>query len=195
MPSVSEPGYFCTNGMSESRHDSPHANSGLVVTIDPAETGSPHPLAGVHFQQRYERLAYLLAGRSYAAPIQWVRDFLRGQPSKGRLPSSYCRGITHSTDLNACLPERVARTLVRGLPIMDRRFQGLFLKQATLTGPEARGSSPVRVLRDPRSRQSPVIDGLYPCGEGAGHAGGIISAAVDGLRTARAIVATYARPS
>ncbi|MGC8639658.1 MAG: NAD(P)/FAD-dependent oxidoreductase [Isosphaeraceae bacterium] len=195
MPSVSEPGYFCTNGMSESRHDSPFANSGLVVTIDPAETGSSHPLAGVHFQQRYERLAYLLAGRSYAAPIQWVRDFLRGRTSSGRLPSNYCRGTTHATDLNACLPERVARALVRGLPVMDRRFQGLLLKHATLTGPEARGSSPVRILRDPSSRQSPAVTGLYPCGEGAGYAGGIISAAVDGLRTARAIVAAYARPS
>jgi uncharacterized FAD-dependent dehydrogenase len=195
MPSVSEPGYFCTNGMSESRHDSPFANSGLVVTVDPAETGSDHPLAGVHFQQRYERMAYLLAGRSYAAPIQWVRDFLAARPSRGRLPSSYCRGDTRATDLNACLPENLALTLVRGLPIMDRRFQGLFLKGATLTGPEARGSSPVRILRDPISRQSPAIEGLYPSGEGAGYAGGIISAAVDGLRTARAIVAAYARPT
>ncbi len=193
MPSVSEPGYFCTNGMSESRHDSPFANSGLVVTIDPAETGSSHPLAGVHFQQRYERLAYLVAGRSYAAPIQWAGDFLLARPSRGKLPSSYCRG-TVPTDLNGLLPEKVTEALVRGLPIMDRRFHGRFLKQATLTGPEARGSSPVRILRDPLGRQSPGIEGLYPCGEGAGFAGGIISAAVDGLRTARAIVATYAPP-
>jgi uncharacterized FAD-dependent dehydrogenase len=194
MPSVSDPGYFCTNGMSESRHDSPFSNSGLVVTIDPGETGSPHPLAGVHFQQRFERMAYLVAGRSYSAPIQWVRDFLEARPSWGKLPSSYCRSATVSTDLNAILPERVAECLVRGLPIMDRRFHGLFLRQATLTGPEARGSSPVRIFRDPRTRQSPAIDGLYPCGEGAGFAGGIISAAVDGLRTARAIVAAYAKP-
>ncbi|MFO0891949.1 MAG: hypothetical protein U0790_22795 [Isosphaeraceae bacterium] len=194
MPSVSEPGYFCTNGMSESRHDSPFANSGLVVTVDPRETGSRHPLAGVHFQQRYERMAYLAAGRTYATPIQWVRDFLAARPSRGRLPSSYCRGTTLATDLNGLLPERVIDALVRGLPAMDRRFHGLFLKNATLTGPEARGSSPVRVVRDPDTRQSPAIWGLYPCGEGAGFAGGIISAAVDGLRTARAIVATFALP-
>jgi uncharacterized FAD-dependent dehydrogenase len=194
MPSVSEPGYFCTNGMSESRHDSPFANSGLVITIDPAETGSAHPLAGVHFQQRFERLAYLLTGRSYAAPIQWVQDFLGSRPSRGRLPSSFC-GETRATELSACMPRQVAETLARGLPIMDRRFHGLFLKHATLTGPEARGSSPVRIVRDPGSRQCPVIEGLYPCGEGAGYAGGIISAAIDGLRTARAIVATYARPT
>jgi uncharacterized FAD-dependent dehydrogenase len=194
MPSVSEPGYFCTNGMSESRHDSPFANSGLVVTVDPAETGSRHPLAGVHFQQRYERMAYLAAGRGYAAPIQWVRDFLAARPSRGVLPSSFCRGATHALDLNGLLPEKLVDALARGLPAMDRRFDGLFLKNATLTGPEARGSSPVRVTRDPSTRQSPAALGLYPCGEGAGFAGGIISAAVDGLRTARAIVATYARP-
>jgi uncharacterized FAD-dependent dehydrogenase len=191
MPSVSEPGYFCTNGMSESRHDSPFANSGLVITVDPATAGGSHPLAGVHFQQRIERRAYIVAGRSYAAPIQWVRDFLRARPSRGKLPSSYCRGTT-PTDLDRFLPEHVTAALVRGLPIMDRRFGGLFLKDATLTGPEARGSSPVRILRDPVTRQSPSVEGLFPCGEGAGFAGGIISAAVDGLRTARVIVANYA---
>jgi uncharacterized FAD-dependent dehydrogenase len=193
MPSVSEPGYFCTNGMSESRHDSPFANSGLVVTIVPEETGSRHPLAGVHFQQRSERLAYLAGRRTYAAPIQWARDFLADRPSQGVLPSSYPRG-TVAIDLGAILPPVVLRTLERGLPIMDRRFHGLFLKDATLTGPESRGSSPVRIPRDPLSRQCPSVAGLYPCGEGAGYAGGIVSAAVDGLRTARAMVASFARP-
>ncbi len=194
MPSVSEPGHFCTNGMSESRHDSPFANSGLVVTIDPGETGSRHPLAGVHYQQRVERLAYLLGGRNYAAPIQWARDFLAGRPSQGTLPSSYARG-TSAIELSAILPPEVRAALTRGLPIMDRRFQGLFLKGATLTGPEARGSSPVRIPRDERTRQSPAVLGLYPCGEGAGYAGGIVSAAVDGLRTARVLMATYATPA
>jgi len=194
MPSVSEPGYFCTNGMSESRHDSPFANSGLVVTIDPADTGSRHPLAGVHFQQRSERLAYLAGGRRYAAPIQWARDFLAARPSRGRLPSSYPRG-TVAMDLGAILPPMVTEALERGLPAMDRRFHGLFLRDATLTGPESRGSSPVRVPRDPETRQSPAVAGLYPCGEGAGYAGGIISAAVDGLRTARSVVAAFARPT
>ena len=110
------------------------------------------------------------------------------------LPSSYTRGESFATDLNGLLPPDVVDAMVRGLPAMDRRFHGLFLKNATLTGPEARGSSPVRVLRDPLSRQSPAVSGLFPCGEGAGFAGGIVSAAVDGLRTARAIVATFARP-
>lgn len=190
MPSVSEPGYFCTNGMSESRHDSPYANSGLVMTIEPAEVGSLHPLAGVHFQQRVERLAYVLGGRSYSAPIQRVDDFLRGRPSHGTLPSSYRRG-TFTTDLNRFLPGNLIEVLRLGLPAMNRRFGGRFLSEATLTGPESRGSSPIRILRDPLTRESPGIAGLYPCGEGAGFAGGIISAAVDGLRTARVIVATY----
>ncbi len=193
MGSVSEPGYFCTNGMSESRHDSPFANSGLVVTVTPEDTGSRHPLAGVHFQQRAERLGYLAAGRSYGAPIQWARDFLAGRASRGKLPSSYPRG-TRPVDLGTVLPPFVMDALERGLPAMDRRFRGLFLRDATITGPESRGSSPVRIPRDDATRQHPAVAGLYPCGEGAGYAGGIISAAVDGLRTARAMVAHHARP-
>lgn len=194
MPSVSEPGYFCSNGMSESRHDSPFANSGLVVTVDPATFDSSHPLSGVHFQQRFERASYLAGGRSYAAPIQWARDFLEGRPSRGTLPSSHPRG-TRAVDLRALLPEVVVAALQRGLPAMDRKLRGRFLADATLTGPESRGSSPVRILRVPETRQSPAVAGLYPCGEGAGYAGGIVSAAVDGLRTARAVVAEYARPT
>jgi uncharacterized FAD-dependent dehydrogenase len=193
MPSVSEPGYFCTNGMSESRHDSPFANSGLVVTIEPGETGSTHPLAGIHYQQHYERLAYLAGEQSYKAPIQWARDFLAGRPSRGTLPTSYRRG-TVTTGLGPLLPESVTSALLAGLPLMDRRLGGRFLRDATLTGPEARGSSPVRIVRDPQSRQSPAVSGLYPCGEGAGYAGGIVSAAVDGVRTARAIAALHAIP-
>ncbi|WP_435016440.1 NAD(P)/FAD-dependent oxidoreductase [Tundrisphaera sp. TA3] len=194
MGSVSEPGYFCTNGMSESRHDSPYANSGLVVTITPEDMGSRHPLAGVHFQQRAERLAYLATDRTYKAPIQWARDLLGGRASRGKLPSSYERG-TKPVDLGTILQPVVMEALERGLPAMDRRFRGMFLRDATLVGPESRGSSPVRIPRDDASRQHPAVAGLYPCGEGAGYAGGIISAAVDGLRTARAMVATFARPA
>lgn len=194
MPSVSEPGYFCTNGMSESRHDSPFANSGLVMTITPEDTGSRHPLAGVHFQQRAERLAYLAGGRRYAAPIQWAGDFLNGRPSRGKPPSSYPRGVIAS-DLGTILPPMVIQTIERALPILDRRFGGMFLRNATLVGPESRGSAPVRIPRDEQTRESPSVGGLFPCGEGAGYAGGIISAAVDGLRTARAIVGRFARPA
>ena len=194
MPSVSEPGYFCTNGMSESRHDSPFANSGLVMTITPEDTGSKHPLAGVHFQQRAERLAYLAGGRNYNVPIQWAHDFLDGRSSRGKIPTSYPRGIAPG-DLGSILPPLVTETLARALPILDRRFGGLFLRDATLTGPESRGSSPVRIPREDSTRESSSVAGLFPCGEGAGYAGGIVSAAVDGLRTARAIVGRFARPS
>jgi uncharacterized FAD-dependent dehydrogenase len=194
MPSVSEPEYFCTNGMSESRHDSPFANSGLVVTIEPDEIGSGHPLAGVHYQQKIEGLAYVAGGRNYAAPLQWAGDFLARRPSRGTIPTSYRRGGT-TVDLRGFLPDAVITALEEGLPRMDRKFGGLFLRDATLTGPEARGSSPVRIPRDPVTRESPGVAGLYPCGEGAGYAGGIISAAVDGLRTARIVVANYANPS
>lgn len=191
MPSVSEPGYFGTNGMSESRRDTPFANSGLVVTIGLEDLGSRHPLAGVHFQQRAERLAYLAGGRTYHLPIQWARDFFKGRPSRGKILCSYERG-TAPTDLQLILPPMVMEALDRGLPIMDRQLRGAFLKDATLSGPESRGSSPVRIPRDPQTRECPTVTGLYPCGEGAGYAGGIVSAAVDGLRTARAIVARYA---
>ena len=150
MPSVSDPGYFCTNGMSESRHDSPFANSGLVVTIEPDETGSLHPLAGIHYQQRVERLAFEAGDGSYKAPIQWARDFLAGRPSRGKLPSSYRRG-TVPFDLAPLLPEPVIESLMIGLPLMDRRFGRRFLRDATLTGPESRGSSPVRIVRDPQT--------------------------------------------
>jgi len=193
MPTASEPGYFCTNGMSESRHDSPFANSGLVITVDPAAGGHSHPLAGIHYQQQAERRSYLAAGRSYKAPIQWARDLLHDRPSKGPIPTS-CRRGARPAALAQIIPAEVLEALKIGLPIIDRRFAGRFLRDATITGPEARGSAPVRVLRDPRTRQSPGIEGLYPCGEGAGYSGGIVSAAVDGLRTARALVAACAPP-
>lgn len=193
MPSVSEPGFFCTNGMSESRHDSPFANSGLVVTITPGDIGDHHPLGGVNYQRRVEAKGFAVGGGAYLAPIQWARDLLGRRPSRMPIPSSYARGVV-AADLGEVLPKEVLDALARGLPIMDRRFRGRFLKEATLTGPEARGSSPVRIPRDSRTRESVGARGLYPCGEGAGYAGGIVSAAVDGLRTARTIVARFARP-
>src|SRR5262245_22942697 len=152
MPSVSDPGYFCTNGMSESRRDSPFANSGLVVTIDPDETGSAHPLAGVHYQQLVERLSYLAGGRSYATPLQWARDFLSGRPNRGIVPTRHRGGAT-TVDLQVFHPEPVVEALERGLPLMNRRFGGHYHRDAPLTGPESRGSAPVRIVRDPRTRE------------------------------------------
>ncbi|MDB5313216.1 MAG: FAD-dependent dehydrogenase [Gemmataceae bacterium] len=191
IPSVSEEGYFCTNGMSLSKRDSPFANSGLVVTIPVGAFGGTDLLAGVRLQERYERAAYELGRGEYKAPVQLARDFLGARPTTTMPASSYPRGGV-PCDLRAVLPPIVVDALLAGLPQMDRRWHGRFLPDAVLAGPETRGSSPVRIDRDPATRESPGVPGLYPVGEGAGFAGGIVSAAVDGLRTAKAVVGKYA---
>ncbi len=191
IPSVSQPGYFCTNGMSLSKRGSPFANSGLVVTVPVEQFGGPDVLAGVRLQEHYERRAYELGRGEYLCPIQRAEDFLC-QRRTGVLPaSSYPRGLVLA-EMAEIVPPLIVAALQCGLPILDRRWRGRFLPDATLVGPEARGSSPVRIVRDDRSRESPGVAGLYPVGEGAGYAGGIVSAAVDGLRTAMAIIAQYA---
>ena len=190
IPSVSAEGYFCTNGMSLSRRDSPFANSGLVVTIPVEAFEGTDVLAGVRLQERYEKKAFELGRGEYGAPVQRANDFLAGKVSAGAVKSSYPRAAV-LCDLRQVLPPLVAEAVAHGLPQMDRRWHGRFLAEAVLAGPESRGSSPVRIDRDPESRESPGVRGLYPVGEGAGYAGGIVSAAVDGLRTARAIIGKY----
>ena len=192
IPSVSEPNMFCTNGMSNSRHDSQFANSGLVVTLDKQEFGSDHPLAGVRLQQRFESQAFIQADGDYLSPIQSATDFLGGRRSPKMLnqASSYARGVKH-LDLASVIPDSVTRAIRKGLPIMDRRWNGQFLRDAMLLGPEMRGSSPVRIVRDRSTFQTPGVSGLYPAGEGAGYAGGIVTAAVDGFRCAREIVRQF----
>ena len=192
IPSVSEEGYFCTNGMSLSKRNSPFANSGLVVTIPVEEFGGPDVLAGVRLQQSYERRAYELGRGEHACPAQYASDFVAGRASDSPPKISYPRAAV-ATNLEEVLPPYIVRALRDGLPKLDRMWKGRFLADAALVGPEARGSSPVRVVRDDRTRESPGVVGLYPVGEGAGYAGGIVSAAVDGLRTAKAMVARYAR--
>ena len=193
IPSVSEPEMFCTNGMSNSRHDTPFANSGLVVTLAPHEFGAAHPLAGVELQRQYESAAFRLAGGDYECPIQTAADFLAGRAPdpQAKLSSSYRRG-NRPLDLAQVIPPPIVNALRQGLPIMDRKWQGEFLKNAVLVGPEMRGSSPVRIDRNQTTRECPGIAGLYPVGEGAGYAGGIVTAAVDGLRSAKRIVAQFA---
>ncbi|HVX15066.1 MAG TPA: NAD(P)-binding protein [Pirellulales bacterium] len=191
IPSVSEPGYFCTNGMSLSRRASPFANSGLMVTLDPADFGSDHPLAGVMLQRRYEGLAYALSGDTYLCPLQAADDFLNRRRTDRGVACSYTRG-TIAADLGTLVPPQVLSALDEGLPMLDRRWRGRFLKSAALVAPETRGSSPVRFLRDNATLESTGIAGLYPVGEGAGYAGGIVSAALDGLRAAKAIISRYA---
>jgi uncharacterized FAD-dependent dehydrogenase len=189
IPSVSESGFYATNGMSYSKHDSPFANSGLVMTIDPREYGEGL-MAGIELQRQCERAAFEFGRGSYQAPIQWSADFLAGRPSSGQLPSSHRRG-TIAGDLRPWLPPVLVEALMEGLPLLDRRWRGLFLRDATLVAPESRGSSPIRILRDSNTYQSPSVAGLFPVGEGAGYAGGIVSAAVDGIRAAKAIIAMY----
>lgn len=193
IPSISEAGYFCSNGMSSSRHNTPFANSGLMVTLQPREFGSAHPLAGLEVQREFEAVAYRLGNENYLAPIQSADDYIAGRsPHPGeRRPSSYARG-TVPGNLESVLPPVVTTALRKGLPIMDRKWKGDFLKNATLVGPEMRGSAPVRIPRDRETFETPGYSGLYPVGEGAGYAGGIITAAVDGLRAAREIVRRFA---
>lgn len=189
IPSISEPGMFCSNGMSRSRHDTPYANSGLMVTLKPSEFGSSHPLAGIELQRVYESIAFNIAGRDYLSPIQRATDFIEGRTPNAddKLECSYERGA-RPADLAQVLPPDVVRTLREGMPLLNHKWGGEYLKNAIVVGPEMRGSAPVRIERDREHRQCPDIKGLYPVGEGAGYAGGIVSAAVDGLRSARAIV-------
>lgn len=193
IPSVSHPGYFCTNGMSLSRRDSYYANSGLMITVPVTEFGGTDVMAGVRLQERYERRAFELGGAEYRCPVQFASDFVADRPTKAAPACSYPRQ-TVATRLDEVIPPVIAAALRHALPAMDRRWRGKYIKDAVLAGPESRGSSPVRVVRGSESRESPGVVGLYPVGEGAGYAGGIVSAAVDGLRSAKAIIARFARP-
>jgi uncharacterized FAD-dependent dehydrogenase len=191
MPSVSEPGAFCTNGMSLSKHDSPFANSGLVVTVPVEHFGGSDVLAGVRLQQIYEQRAFEVGRRDYLCPIQRVEDFLNDRDTPDVPDNSYPRGAV-TARIAELVPPLIVESLRHGLPIMDHQWHGRFVPGATLVGPEARGSAPVRIVRDDRTRETPGLAGLYPVGEGAGYAGGIVSAAVDGLRSAKAIIARFA---
>jgi hypothetical protein len=191
IPSVSEPGYFSTNGMSLSKRSSPFANSGLMVTLQPDQFGSSDVFAGMHLQRVHEARAFELGRGEYLCPIQHAHDFLANRRSVGKPLCSYRRGVVPA-DITQVLPAIITRALHDALPQLDHRWRGRFLANAVLVGPEARGSSPVRLLRDDATRESMGLKGLYPIGEGAGYAGGIISAAVDGLRTAKAVIAQFA---
>jgi uncharacterized FAD-dependent dehydrogenase len=191
IPSVSEPGYFSTNGMSLSRRDTPFANSGFMITLEPEHFGSDHVLAGVELQRRFEAQAYEAGGRACRVPIQRAVDWAARRVSRGTIPTSYRRGTTPVV-LADLVPPQVVAALDGGLPLLNRRWQGRFVPEATIVGPEARGSSPIRMPRHGETFESTGIGGVYPIGEGAGYAGGIVSAAVDGLRAARAVIARYA---
>ena len=186
VAAASEEGRLVTNGMSCRARDGQNINGGFLVGVNPGDLGSDHPLAGVAFQRRWEEAAFQLGGGHYHAPAQTVKDFLARQASKalGALSPTYLPGVT-PTDLDRCLPGYVTDTLRGALPVFDRKLHGFAAPDSVLTGVETRSSSPVRILRG-ENYQS-VITGLYPCGEGAGYAGGITSAAVDGIRVAEAV--------
>ena len=190
VSAASEPGGVCTNGMSLSDRAGDNANAGLLVNVRPDDLPGSDVLAGVELQRTCERAAFAAGGGGFVAPAQLVGDFLDGRPSTGpgRVSPTYPRGVSWG-DVGACLPEYVTETLREGISLLGRHLRGFDDREAVLTGVETRSSSPVRVTRDERG-QSVNTPGLFPCGEGAGYAGGIMSAAADGLRCAEWVVAS-----
>ncbi|WP_380874127.1 hypothetical protein ACFB49_45930 [Sphingomonas sp. DBB INV C78] len=187
VAATSEEGRVVTNGMSQYSRAEFNANSGLVVTIDPERDYPGDALAGIEFQRHWESLAYVAGGSSYAAPGQKVGDFLAGRPSTelGEVVPSYKPGV-HLTDLSQCLPPFAIEALREALPVFGRQIANYDHPDAVMTGVETRTSSPIRITRGPDG-QSLNLAGLYPAGEGAGYAGGILSAAIDGIKVAEAV--------
>ena len=190
VAAASEPGGVVTNGMSLSARDGQNANAGFLANVFPEDLPGDDVLAGVELQRSCERAAFEAGGGGYVAPAQLVGDFLRGVPSTagGDVLPTYPRGVAWG-DVATCLPDYIAQTLREAIPVMDRYLHGFATEDAVLTGVETRSSSPVRVTRG-TELQSVSCAGLWPCGEGAGYAGGIMSAATDGLRVAEALVAS-----
>jgi uncharacterized FAD-dependent dehydrogenase len=188
VAATSEPNRVVTNGMSQYSRNERNANSGIVVGIEPKDYGDDSPLAGIAFQRFWESRAFELGGGDYSAPAQLLGDFVADQASTGEgsvLPS-YKPGVKWG-DLNSSLPEYAITAVRQALPAFDKQIRGYNLYDAVITGVETRTSSPVRVTRDGESYQSLNVKGLYPAGEGAGYAGGILSAGVDGIYVAEAI--------
>ena len=190
IPAASEEGGVVVNGMSNFARDEKNANSALVVQVRKEDFGEG-ALAGVAFQRKIERAAYLAAGGGYLAPVQLVGDFLAKKESYyfGEVRPSYARG-TAFAPVDAYLPPAVCASLRAALPDMDLRLSGFASYEGVLTGVESRTSSPVRILRG-ENFEAEGIAGVYPCGEGCGYAGGITSAAADGLRIAQTIASKY----
>ncbi len=191
VPAATEPSGLCTNGMSLKRRDSPLANAALVVNVDPVDVersiGQAGPLAGITFQRAVEQRAFAAGGGGFVAPAQRLADFLAGRPSETVLRSTYRPGIVPG-ELGALLPPFVVAALREGIRLFERTAPGFLSPQAQLVGVETRTSSPLRIVRD-AGLMSPTLPGLFPIGEGAGFAGGIVSAAIDGLRAADAVLA------
>ena len=188
VAAASEEGRVVTNGMSQYSRNERNANAGIVVGITP-EVDYPHnPLAGMALQRELESNAYVLGGSNYAAPAQLIGDFLANKPSTqlGEVLPSYTPGV-HLTNLDSALPEFAISAIREAIPQFAKQVRGYDLADGLLTGVETRTSSPIRIKRDDETLQSINTKGLYPCGEGAGYAGGILSAGVDGIRVAEAV--------
>ncbi len=187
VAATSEEGRVATNGMSQYSRNERNANSGLVVAIDPVRDFPGDPLAGIALQRHWESLAYVAGGSSYKAPAQRLGDFLAGRPSEtlGSVTPSYKPGV-HLTDLAQCLPDYAVTAMREALPVFGRQIPGYDHPDVLMTGVETRTSSPIRFTRG-KDLQSLNTAGLFPAGEGAGYAGGILSAAVDGIKIAEAV--------
>ncbi len=187
VAAASEKEGVIVNGMSSLARDGENANSALLVGIEPKDFPSEHPLAGIYYQRQIENTAFKLAGSNYKAPAQLVGDFLTGKESTklGNVNPTCPTGVT-LTNLDKCLPQKVSATMKSAIVEMDKKLNGFNLYDAVLTAPETRSSSSVRILRDDIYQCN--IRGVYPCGEGAGYAGGIVSAAVDGIKCAHAVL-------
>ncbi len=188
VAAASQEGRVVTNGMSHVARDGENANSALLVTLNPQDFPDKSPLGGMFWQEQIEETAFRAGGGNYRAPCQTVGDFLARRPSVGlgAVQPTYRPGVT-LCDLHDVLPEIITRVMEEALPLLDGRLHGFANSDAVLTAPETRSSSPVKILRD-ETKQS-ALRGLFPCGEGAGYAGGIMSAAVDGMVCAEAVVA------
>ena len=188
VPSVSEEGYLAVNGMSDYLRDGVNANSAVIAQVTKKDFEGNSPLCGIEFQREIERKAFLLGGSNYSAPVMLCEDFISGSAPKsikGVLPT-YRRGFVVKS-LESLYSKSITESLKAGLYDMDKKIKGFASNGAVLTGVETRTSAPVRILRD-ETLQSVSVKNLYPCGEGAGYAGGIMSAAIDGIRVANAII-------
>jgi uncharacterized FAD-dependent dehydrogenase len=186
VAATSETGRVVTNGMSQYSRNERNANSGIVVGITPADYPG-HPLGGIEFQRRWEERAFEAGGRNYRAPAQLIGDYLARRPSTalGSVVPSYQPGV-QMTDISACVPDYAAEAIREALPAFEQQIRGYAMNDAVLTAVETRTSSPIRIRRGP-DYQSINTRGLYPAGEGAGYAGGILSAAIDGIEVAEAV--------
>ena len=189
MASNSEENSIVTNGMSNFARDGENSNSALLVNVTVEDYYKNSPLDGMYFQEELEKKAFELGGKNYNAPIQRVEDFLENKTTTnlGKLKPTYMPGVTFA-NLNEILPEFVSNTLKEGLTELDKKLHGFAEHDAIMTGVETRSSSPVQITRDKETMNSINVQGLYPCGEGAGYAGGIMTAAIDGIKCAIKII-------